>query len=117
MGGLEIKTRRAAGLEQAFPALYNTSISQCFPKNASGKFRIPSLLISQNGYFTSRRCCRGLLEPAGSFGKTVAPAFDAFFSVMRIFGLFDFLSHLPILSTLNPNMSITFFMERGLFKR
>jgi hypothetical protein len=113
---LEIKNRRATGLEQAFHALRNISISPCFPKNESGKFRIPSLLISQNGYFTSRRCCCGLLEPLGSFGRTVAFAFDAFFSVMRIFGLFDFLNHLPILLTLNPSMSITFFMKRGLFK-
>jgi len=88
----------------------------CFPKNESGKSGIPSLLISQDGYFTSRRCCCGLLEPLGSFGRTVAFAFDAFFSVMRIFGLFDFLNHLPILLTLNPSMSITFFMKRGLFK-
>jgi hypothetical protein len=74
------------------------------------------LLISQNGYFTSRRCCRGLPELPGSFGKTVALAFNAFFRGIGIFDLFDFLNHLPILLTLNPNMSITFFMKRGLFK-
>ena len=87
---------------------------QRFPTNASGKFRIFLVLISRSNHFTTRRCCRDLLEPLGSFSKAGVLASDALFTSMCIWGLPLFLNHSLNLLTLNPSMSITFFMERGL---
>ena len=65
-------------------------------------------------YFTTRRCRRDVLESLGAFNSADTSAFVPVAPLICF--IFFFCNHSLNLLTLNPSMSITFFMERGPFK-
>jgi hypothetical protein len=83
------------------------------PEKCKQEIQNSLIVYRPEHHFTTRRCCRDLLEPRGSFSKAGTGSI-AFFTLTGVCGSLFFLNCSLILLTLNPSISIIFIMERGL---